>query len=59
MLLNNGIQSESESVICFQGGKRDKHGHKIRFGCADDYMDKTAGYDLTDPFIDDTEAVIF
>lgn len=31
----------------------------MKFGSADDYMDKSAGYDLSDPFIDDGEAVGF
>uniref|UniRef100_A0A914WJ49 Hpc2-related domain-containing protein n=1 Tax=Plectus sambesii TaxID=2011161 RepID=A0A914WJ49_9BILA len=38
------------------GNKRDKRGKKIKFGRAEDFIDKTAGYDLSDSFIDDGEA---
>lgn len=46
---------DEESRI--KGGKKNKKGRKLCFGTEDDYMDKRAGYDLEDDFIDDSEAV--
>lgn len=37
--------------LSMQGGSRKKHGRY------DDYVDLGAGYDETDPFIDNTDAV--